>query len=64
MTFADGTYAGAVAPTPIVQLALSTSAPGDAQPTAVAATLTGFSFVAGVIPVATKVYTFNYAMIA
>jgi hypothetical protein len=62
LTFVDGAYASA--PFPIVSLANSTSAPGDAQPSSVAATTTALSWVAGVIPVATKVYTFNYALIA
>lgn len=62
-TFADGAYYG-TAPIPLVQLASSTSAVGDAQPTAVVATTTALSWCMGVIPVAAKVYTFNYALIA
>lgn len=62
-TFTDGAYYG-TAPVPTVTLANSTSAPDDAQPTAVVATTTALSWCAGVIPVATKVYTFNYVCIA
>ncbi len=62
-TFADGAYY-ATAPIPIVQLANSTSAVTDAQPTSVVATTTALSWTMAVIPVAAKVYTFNYACIA
>lgn len=62
-TFADGAYYG-TAPIPIVTLASSTQAVNDAQPTAVVATTTGLSWTSGVLPVATKVYTYNYVCIA
>jgi hypothetical protein len=62
LTFADGAYSAA--PIPIVILALSTQAVADAQPTAVAATTTALSWKSGVLPVDTKVYTYNYALIA
>lgn len=62
LTFVDGAYAST--PFAIVQLALSTNAVADPQPTAVSATTTGLSWTSGVLPVATKEYTFNYAVIA
>jgi hypothetical protein len=62
MTFADGAYASA--PFPVVSLASSTSAVSDAQATAVVATTTTLAWTSGVLPVATKVYTYNYALIA
>ncbi len=62
MTFTDGAYAAA--PFPIVQLATSTQAVADAQPTAVVATTTTLVWKSGVLPVDTKVYTYNYALIA
>jgi hypothetical protein len=61
-TFVDGAYSAA--PIPIVSLANSTSAVSDAQATSVAATTTALSWCSGVLPVATKVYTYNYALIA
>lgn len=62
LTFVDGAYAST--PFPFVVLALSDNAVNDPQPTAVAATTTGISWKSGVLPVATKIYTFNYALIA
>lgn len=62
LTFVDGAYSAA--PFPIVSLASSTSAVADAQATAVVATTTALSWTSGVLPVATKVYTYNYAVIA
>ncbi len=62
-TFADGAYYG-TAPIPIVQLATSTQAVNDAQPTAVVATTTSLVWKSGVLPVDTKVYTYNYILVA
>jgi hypothetical protein len=63
LTFADGAYGG-TAPIPMVTLASSTQAVNDPQPTAVVATTTALSWTSGVLPVATKVYTFNYILVA
>jgi hypothetical protein len=63
LTFADGAYY-ATAPVPIVILADSTSAVNDAQPTDVLASTTALSWTSGVLPVSTKVYTYNYICVA
>jgi len=63
LTFADGAYAAA--PFPIVALS---APPADALtfggPINQVATTTALSWVSSVIPVATKIYTYNYCVIA
>jgi len=62
LTFVDGAYAAA--PFAIVQLATNTDVVTFGGPTAVAATTTALSWVSSIIPVAAKVYTYNYVVIA
>lgn len=62
LTFVDGAYAAA--PFGFVNLNNSTQAVADAQPTAVTCTTTALAWKSGVLPVDTKVYTYNYCVIA
>jgi len=61
-TFADGAYAAT--PFALVNLQDSTSAADDAQPTSVECTTTALSWTCGVLPVDTKVYIFNWVVVA
>lgn len=62
LTFADGAYASV--PFAIVTLANNDNAVTTAQPQAVACSTTVLSFTQSVLPVATKIYKFNYHVIA
>jgi hypothetical protein len=64
LTFKDGTYAGANAPTVLVQLQSSSNAVTEAQPTQIASTLTTMSFRHSVLPVAAATYRYSYVVIA
>ncbi len=61
-TFPDGAYAAA--PFALVNLQTSTQAVNDAQPTGVVTTTTTLVWKSGVLPVDTKVYTYNYIIAA
>lgn len=62
ITFPDGAYAAT--PFALVNLQDNTSAVTDGQPTDVACSTTALSWTHSVLPVATKTYTFNWAVIA
>lgn len=64
LTFKDGTYAGANAPTVLVTLQRSSNAVADAQPTEVTSSLTTASWRSGVLPVAAATYRYSYVVIA
>ena len=61
-TFKDGAYASA--PWPLVLLADNTQAVAETGATDIAATTTALSWTHSVLPVAAKVYTYNYCLIA
>jgi hypothetical protein len=62
LTFADGAYAST--PFAICQLAESSNAVTEAQPTVVAATTTALSFTHSVLPVTAKTYRYIYHVVA
>jgi len=64
LTFKDGTYAGANAPTVLVTLQKSSNAVTEAQPTEVTSTLTTLSWRHSVLPVAAATYRYSYIVVA